>query len=179
MPSCLIVVDYQNDFVSGSLGFPGGAAIGPGIAQRIKKARADGEDVIFTCDTHGPEYLETHEGGQLPVEHCIRGSWGHEIAEPVAGEIRDEDLRLEKGTFGSDALFEHLRSHPYDRVELCGLVSDICVTANAALARTALPEADIVVDAGLTAAADPDKYRAALEVLKSLQVDVCGQEAAG
>ena len=179
MRQCLIVVDYQTDFVDGSLGFPRAAAIGPGIAARIRKARADGEDVIFTCDTHGPDYLNSHEGQCLPIEHCQRGSHGWQIAPPVAGEIRDEDLRLEKNTFGSDALYDFLRSNAYDVVELCGLVTDICVMANAALVRTALPQAEIVVDAALTAAADPARFEAALTILDSLQITVRRQDAAG
>lgn len=176
MHSCLIVVDYQNDFVSGALGFPQAAAIGPAIAERIQKARAAGEDVIFTLDTHGPDYLDSHEGRNLPVEHCLRGSAGWQIAPPVREEVRDEDLQLEKETFGSSALYEHLRRSAYDKVELCGLVTDICVANNAALARTALPQADIRVDPGLTASADPGKFRSAMDLLSSLQIDV--QEAA-
>ncbi|MBD5558874.1 MAG: cysteine hydrolase [Clostridia bacterium] len=179
MKKCLVVVDYQNDFVTGSLGFPGAEVIGPAIAARIQKARADGEDVVFTLDTHGPDYLDSHEGRHLPVAHCVHGTDGWQIASPVAGEIRDEDLRLEKDTFGSRDLFEHLRREGYDAVELCGLVTDICVSTNAALARTALPEADIVVDADLTASADPEKFRSALDVLRSLHVDVLHQDAAG
>lgn len=175
MPGCLIVVDYQNDFVSGSLGFPRAAEIGSAIAARIQKARASGEDVVFTLDTHGPDYLDSHEGKKLPVVHCLRGSEGWQIASPVASEVRDEDLRFEKETFGSDGLYQHLRQADYDRVELCGLVSDICVAANAALARTALPEADIIVDAALTAAADENSFRSALDTLRSLHIDV--QEA--
>lgn len=176
MPSCLVVVDYQNDFVNGSLGFPRAAQIGAAIAERIQKARAAGEDIIFTQDTHGLDYLDTHEGQHLPIAHCLRGTEGWRIASPVEAEVRDEDLVLEKGTFGSDALYEHLRRQSYDSVEICGLVSDICVITNAALARTALPEADITVSGALTAAADEEKFRSALNVLRSLHVDV--QEAA-
>lgn len=178
MRKCLVVVDYQKDFVDGSLGFPRAEQIGEGIARRIQKARADGEDVIFTLDTHGPEYLNTLEGRKLPVEHCLRGSEGWQLAEPVAREVRDEDLLLEKNTFGSEDLPRLLREGAYDQVELCGLVADICVAANAALARTALPQAEIRVDSRLTASPDEEKYRSALQVLDSLQVDILGQDAA-
>ena len=177
MERCLIVVDYQKDFVDGSLGFPGGREIGAGIAGRIRTARERGEDVIFTQDTHEDDYADTHEGKRLPVRHCLRGTPGWEIAEPVAALVRDDDLVLEKETFGSSALFDYLRDRDYREVEICGLVTDICVVANAVLARTALPQADIIVSAALTDAADPKKKEAALEILRSLHVDV--QDVAG
>lgn len=179
MKKCLIVVDYQNDFVNGSLGFAGAQQIGPRIVERIQTARENKEDVIFTLDTHSGNYLVTHEGKRLPVEHCLRGTSGWEIAEPVRALVRDEDLQFEKETFGSDQLFHHLQRENYDVVELCGLVTDICVAANAALARTALPQADILVDAALTDAADPQKKEAALTTLESLQIDVRRQPAGG
>lgn len=179
MEKCLVVVDYQKDFVDGSLGFPGARETGSRIAQRIRTAREQNEEVIFTKDTHNESYLTTHEGKRLPVRHCLRNTPGWEIAGPVAALVRDDDLVLEKETFGSAQLFDYLRSKKYSEVEVCGLVTDICVAANAVLARTALPQADIIVDAALTDTADPDRKEAALAALESLQIDVRRLPAAG
>lgn len=169
---CLIVVDYQNDFVCGSLGFPGAEQLAPRIAEKIRQYRAEGGEVIFTLDTHGDTYLETQEGQNLPVVHCISGTEGHSLYGDVAGEIRESDPKFCKNTFGSDALFEYLRTHPFSQIELVGLVSNICVMANAVLVKTAQPETPIIVDASCTASHDKHLNDAALDVLAGMQVRV-------
>lgn len=171
MRGCLIVVDYQEDFVTGSLGFPAAEEIGPRIQARIQQAREEGWDIIFTLDTHPKNYLDTHEGKKLPVAHCIKGTPGHALASPVREAVVAGDLLIEKGTFGSADLLGILQAKDYAQVELCGLVADICVLANATIARTALPQADVVVDASLTAAASEEKLAHALDMMESLQID--------
>lgn len=171
MAGCLIVVDYQVDFVTGSLGFPEAETIGPDIARRIERAREQGWDVVFTLDTHDAAYLDTHEGKNLPVVHCVRGTQGHQLASPVREQADEErDVFLEKDTFGSRDLLSFVREKGYDAVELCGLVADICVLANAAVVRTALPEAEVCVNASLTASPSKEKYLHALDMMESLQV---------
>ena len=169
---CLIVVDYQVDFVSGTLGNPDAAALDAGIAARIRRARENGEDVIFTQDTHGVDYMSTREGRYLPVPHCIRGTEGHGLYGEVAGERRTEDAVFCKETFGSKELFAHLQQKGYSTIELCGVVTNICVISNAVLAKTALPEADVSVNAALCASNDASLHRKALEVMSSFQVDI-------
>lgn len=169
---CLIVVDYQVDFVSGSLGSAAAAALDAAIAARIRLAREQGEDVIFTLDTHEAQYLSTREGRYLPVSHCIRGTEGHALYGKVATERRAEDAVFCKETFGSKALFFHLMEKRYDAVELCGVVTNICVISNAVLAKTALPEADVRVNAALCASNDAALHQKALEVMASFQVDI-------
>ena len=169
---CLIVVDYQVDFVSGTLGNPAAAALDEGIAARIRQARADGWDVIFTLDTHEQDYLATREGKYLPVPHCIRGTEGHGLYGQVAQAQQPQDAVFCKETFGSRALFSHLTEKGYQAVELCGVVTNICVISNAVLAKTALPQADVAVNAALCASNDPELHRKALEVMASFQVEI-------
>ena len=169
---CLIVVDYQVDFVSGSLGHADAASLDAAIAARIRRAREQGEDVLFTLDTHGAAYLSTREGRHLPVPHCIRGTEGHALYGEVAKEYRAEDTIFCKETFGSKELFAYLLERHYDTVELCGVVTNICVISNAVLARTALPEAKVRVNATLCASNDAALHQKALEVMASFQVEI-------
>jgi len=176
MQKLLIVVDYQNDFVTGSLGFPRAVEIEGAVAEKIERYRKNGDCIIFTLDTHGKNYLETLEGRRLPVPHCVRSTDGWRLYGRVAGLWREGDLCFEKDTFGSQELFDYLRERgrlqPYESVELCGVVTDICVIANAVLAKTALPQTTISVDAGGVASNDERRGEAALEVMRSLQIEI-------
>lgn len=176
MNRLLIVVDYQNDFVNGALGFPGAEKLAGPIARRIAEYRAGGGDVIFTLDTHGPDYPDTQEGRRLPVPHCIRDTVGWELYGPVAEAARDGDERFCKPTFPSLKLGQYLEQREYDQVELCGLVSNICVLSNAVIAKAALPEAEIIIDADLTASGDPVLHEKALDVLEGIQVTVLNRK---
>lgn len=176
MKKCLIVVDYQNDFVSGALGFPEATALEARIAQKIRGCRARGDEIVFTLDTHAEDYLDTQEGKNLPVAHCLKGTEGHALYGQVAGLAEPADRRFEKLTFGSDALYDYLKAQRFESIELVGVVSNICVLSNAVLAKTAQPETPILVDAACTASNDAALNRAALDVLGSLQVQVLNRE---
>ena len=171
MKKLLVVVDYQNDFVNGSLGFPGAEALEETICEKIRAYQKAGNDVVCTLDTHGEDYSETQEGHKLPIPHCLRGTQGWELYGKT-DELLKDCRKFEKPVFGSAGLFEFLRETPYSSIELCGLVSNICVISNAVLARTAQPEAEIVVDAACTASNDPALNEAVLRVLEGLQVTV-------
>ncbi len=172
MKRALVVVDYQNDFVTGSLGFGRAALLRPVIVDKIEKALACGTHVIFTMDTHGEDYLETAEGRGLPVKHCIKGSWGWELDESVLPYKEKAEKVIEKPTFGSVELGKFLAKQGYDEVELCGLVSSICVLSNAVIAKASLPEAHIIVDSKATDDANVAGKNAALVCLRSIMVDV-------
>lgn len=176
MKRCLIVVDYQNDFVNGSLGFERARGLERNIASKIDEYRKNGGDIIFTLDTHGADYLKTREGRFLPVEHCIKGTDGHCLYGEVASRADENDLYFEKSTYGSDALYEYLKKNEYESIELCGVVSNICVISNAVLAKTAQPETEIYVDAQCTASNDDSLNSAALSVMDSLQIEVKNRE---
>ena len=168
----LVVVDYQNDFVNGSLAFAGAELLEPIIVGKIEQYRKSGGRIIFTFDTHGEDYLETAEGKKLPVKHCVKGTEGHKLYGKVADCLYNDDIIIEKGTFGSLELAEFLAGKKYTEVEFCGLVTDICVVSNAVIAKAALPESRIVVDSSACASFDNEKHKAALEVMKSVQIDV-------
>ena len=171
MNKLLVVVDYQNDFVDGSLGFPKAAALHDTICEKILSYRDEGQTIVFTLDTHEPDYKKTQEGINLPIPHCIRGTSGHELY----GHVNDFSLgceKFEKGTFGSDLLFAYLQKTTFESVELVGLVSNICVISNAVLAKTAQPEALIIVDAACTASFDQLLNEKTLDILEGLQIKI-------
>lgn len=172
MKRCLIIVDYQVDFVTGSLGFETALTLDDRIAKKIEEYRTNGDDVIFTLDTHDSNYLETYEGRHLPVAHCINGTDGHSLFGMVGKVKKQSDRIFRKNTFGSDDLYEHMKKTKYSTIELVGVVTNICVIANAILAKTAQPETDIVVDASCVASNDKKLNEAALKVMESLQIQI-------
>lgn len=175
MKKLLVVVDFQNDFVNGTLGFPEAKQLEEPICQKIEQYRKEDADILFTFDTHDASYLQTKEGQALPVEHCIKGTAGWNLYGRVAAYCSDGAKRIEKPSFGSMELMQVAKSGMYDLVELCGLVSNICVLSNAVLVKTALPQADVVVDARCTGSSDPILHEKALDVLAGLQIGVLGR----
>lgn len=175
MKRLLIVVDYQNDFVDGALGFAGAELLHDPICKKIKTYKNKNDVVVFTRDTHLPEYLETQEGKNLPVIHCVKGTKGHAFFGDVESLSIGHKI-FEKYTFGSDLLMSYLLAHPFDEIELIGLVSNICVLTNAVVAKTANPEAIIYVDAQCTASFDSVLHEKALDILEGIQVKVTNRE---
>lgn len=164
----LIVVDMQNDFISGSLGSEQAKAIIPYVVQKVKDF--DGT-VIFTRDTHNEKYLRTQEGINLLVEHCIKGSVGHEICDelkPYAETVVD------KGSFGSLDLPEVIKKcrAKVEEIELCGLCTDICVISNAMILKAAFPETKIKVDGKACAGVTEESHKIALSAMKSVQIEI-------
>ena len=172
MRKCLIVVDYQNDFVTGSLGFAKAEQLDDRIADKIENYCNDGWEIVFTFDTHEENYLQTNEGRNLPVEHCIKGTDGHKLYGRTAEMQEESDKCFYKPSFGSAELFEYLKAERFDKVELCGVVTNICVISNAVLAKTALPESEISVDSACVASNDDNLNKSALDVMQSLQINV-------
>ena len=182
MKRLLMVVDYQNDFVDGTLGFPGAEKLEKPIADKIAAYREAGDEVAFTFDTHRRDYLDTKEGKNLPVAHCVEGTPGHDLYGQVADCLRDSDTVFCKPAFGSAAFFERCRQSqraadavgklPFASIEIVGLVSNICIISNAVLAKTACPEVPVIVDAACTASFDPDLHEKALDVMEGLQIQV-------
>lgn len=165
----LIVVDYQNDFVDGSLGFPGAELLDEKIASIIKNY----DDVIFTLDTHFDDYLETFEGKMLPVKHTIKGTKGHEVYGKVKEYLKDAKMVFEKPTFPSLELGNYLAKHPeYTEIDLCGLVSHMCVFSNAVICKAALPNALITVLKDYTDSFDKALEAKSFNVLNGLQIEV-------
>lgn len=172
MKKCLIVVDYQNDFVNGALGFEKAVQLDERISEKIENYHKNNDDVIFTFDTHKADYLNTQEGKNLPIEHCIENTEGHKLYGKTATMKKDCDKCFYKPSFGSAELFEYLKQTEYESIELCGVVSNICVISNAVLAKTAQPETEIIVDSKCVASNDDNLNNCALEVMKTLHINV-------
>ena len=170
MKRLLLVVDYQKDFVDGALGFPGAEALDGPIAAKIAACRAAGDDVAFTLDTHGPDYLDTQEGRKLPVPHCLEGTDGWQI--DAALPVLDAPV-FDKPGFGSPALIDYLKGLPeLESVEFIGLCTDICVITNAMMTKGALPEVPLFVRADCCAGVTPESHETALNAMKMCQISI-------
>lgn len=174
MQATLIVIDMQNDFVTGALGTDEARAIVPAVKACIDSAQAEGRTVLFTQDTHADDYLHTSEGEHLPIPHCVKGTEGWEIVPQLAP---DAAIRLEKPTFGCLALVERLAKVADAGganldVALCGVCTDICVVSNALLLRAHFPEATLRLYPQACAGTTPAMHEAALQVMRSCQIDI-------
>jgi len=166
----LIVVDMQKDFVSGSLGTPEAKKI---VAPVREKILAHQGPVLFTRDTHPEWYLDTQEGKHLPVPHCIYKTENWEIIPELSDLTKDAPI-IDKPAFGSMVLAAMLteKKDEIDSVELIGLCTDICVISNALIIKAALPEVPVRVDSACCAGVTPEKHQAALEVMRSCQIEI-------
>ena len=170
MRKALVVVDMQNDFIDGALGTTEAQEMLPRMVAKLTAEQAAGTVLVFTMDTHGADYLQTQEGQKLPVEHCIRGTAGWQIADALQPFVREAAAILEKPTFGATALPAVLVD--YDEIELVGLCTDICVISNALLAKAFYPEKRITVDAACCAGVTPESHANALAAMRMCQVEV-------
>lgn len=187
----LVVVDMQKDFIDGSLGTKEAQAIVPNVLEKVKNFK--GDYIIFTRDTHNDDYLFSKEGEKLPVKHCIQGTKGWEIEKSLKKWIDDNHFSqgipvgiIDKPTFGSvpmyngtpnvidriDEVIERTNAKEVN-VEICGLCTDICVISNAlAIKAFFCEEANISCDSSCCAGVTPEKHEAALEVMRSCQINV-------
>lgn len=172
MRKILVVIDMQNDFIDSALGTKEAVAIVEAVKEKIRTYPA--ADVIATMDTHGENYMETQEGKYLPVPHCIKGSDGWQIRPDIAELLTGAKI-YEKPTFGSLAMAADLMmiaSREEIEMELIGLCTDICVVSNALLLKASMPEVKISVDAACCAGVTPEKHLAALETMRSCQIQI-------
>ena len=174
MQNVLVVVDMQNDFIDGALGTKEAVAIVPNVLEKIKNF--DGT-VLFTRDTHKDNYMETQEGRNLPVPHCIKGSIGWQIRAEL--DALRTTPAIDKVTFGSSLLPEKLLAlNAVDSIEsitFVGLCTDICVISNVMIAKAFLPEVPVIVDAACCAGVTPESHKNALEAMKVCQVQVVNE----
>ncbi|WP_026506678.1 cysteine hydrolase family protein [Butyrivibrio sp. MC2013] len=183
----LIVVDMQNDFVDGVLGSKEAVAIVPAVKERVAEALKEGYHIIMTRDTHFDSYMETEEGANLPVPHCIKDTKGWEII-PALTSFEDQADIIDKLTFGSDELAALLKKLDkemggsenarikadagIEEVELIGLCTDICVISNALLTKAALPNAHVKVRRECCAGVSPESHDTALEAMKACHIEI-------
>lgn len=172
----LIVVDMQNDFIDGSLGTDEAAAIVPEVVRKIEGFQGK---VYYTQDTHRKDYLETAEGKKLPVEHCIKGTQGHQLNPSVEDlRVKYDSPLIEKVTFGSTWLPQLLLGeygNSLKEITLIGLCTDICVISNALLLKAYFPETRIIVDASCCAGVTPGSHKNALEAMKMCHIEIINE----
>ena len=172
MRKILVVVDMQNDFIDGALGTAEAVAIVENVKARIREY--DPADVFVTMDTHAPNYLETQEGRNLPVEHCIKGTKGWQIRSDIAALLPDWHI-YEKPTFGSVALAKDIAgiaAAEEIEIEVLGLCTDICVVSNALMLKAYMPEVQISVDPSCCAGVTPESHEAALKTMQMCQIRI-------
>ncbi len=174
MKKVLIVVDVQNDFVTGALASKEAQAIISNVVSEIKEYLEAGQQVYFTLDTHGEDYLETAEGKGLPVKHCLKGTKGHELVPEIQDALAEyqagvDYIIIEKPVFGSIELAKNLQA---DEAVLVGLCTDICVVSNAMLLKASQPEMLLKVISNACAGVTPEKHEAALATMESCQIEI-------
>ena len=166
----LIVVDMQNDFIDGALGTKEAVAIVPAVKTKIEEYRSMNNQVVFTYDTHQSNYLETQEGKNLPVVHCVENTEGWQISDKL--EVAQSKV-FKKPSFGSLELAEYVATiSDLEEIELVGLCTDICVISNAFILKAKLPEVKISVDSKCCAGVSPESHLNALNAMKMCQINV-------
>ena len=170
----LVVIDMQNDFISGSLKGKDTEKLLDKVVEKVNEF--DGE-IIYTLDTHHEDYLKTKEGENLPVRHCIKGTWGHEIADKLKKTRSfEKSKKFEKNTFASIELGEYLKNldekEGIDSIYFLGLVADICVVSNILLVKGFLPEKNIYLYKDLTEGLTDEKKKSAIDVMESCHIKI-------
>lgn len=169
----LIVVDMQKDFIDGALGTMQAKNIVEDVVEKIKQYQSRGDEIIFTLDTHGENYLQTQEGHKLAIEHCIKGTKGHALCKELQHIEGIERYKIfEKHTFGSKELAMELGDKGYTHIELIGVCTDICVISNAMLIKAFVPEVAITVDATCCAGVTPESHKIALNAMEMCQISI-------
>ena len=173
----LVVVDYQKDFVDGSLGFNKASLIEDKILERIEKYLKINRGVFFTFDTHSENYLETREGRALPIKHCIYKTSGWDLYGKLS-KYQDfktkNTYKILKKTFGSNSLQFEINSNftKINSIEICGLVTNLCVLSNAVMLQNSFVDTKIVINAELCSSYDEELHEKALDIMTGLQFEV-------
>ena len=166
----LCVIDMQNDFIDGALGTPEAVNIVDNVSSKIEAYRKNGDTVIFTRDTHYENYMDTAEGKNLPVPHCIKDSDGWQISEKL--NVGDSVV-IDKPTFGSVELGKYVAGlSDIEKIEVIGLCTDICVISNALLLKANMREIPIYVDSSCCAGVTPESHSNALSAMKMCQIEI-------
>jgi nicotinamidase/pyrazinamidase len=180
MNKLLVVVDMQYDFIEGALGTKEATEIVNNVVNKISEYKKNGDQIIFTMDTHNEDYLTTMEGKKLPVMHCIKDTNGWNISNAIQEKFNLEQYKVyAKNTFGSSELAKDIIDGVYNdiiQVELIGICTDICVISNAILVKTFLPNIPIIVDASCCAGVTVNSHRNALEAMKMCHIDIIGDK---
>ena len=175
MSKILVVVDYQNDFVTGKLGFPDAVNLEDGIAEKADEFLREGNTVFFTLDMHNSDYLNTREGKYLPIEHCIKNTEGARLYGKLARfEPHPNTVTVHKSSFGAKDLPTLIkeRINHVDEIEICGVVTNMCVISNAVILQTHFKNAEIKILSSLCASPDRELHKKAIDVMRSMQFQI-------
>ncbi len=171
MKELLVVVDMQNDFLTGALANADAVGIIPKVCAEVEAAIKRGAAIAFTRDTHTRDYLQTREGRLLPVPHCIAGSHGHGIVAELDKYARNAVV-FDKPSFGSVELAEYAANEKFDSITFVGVCTDICVISNAFTVKSFLPEAEISVVADACAGVTRESHNIALDAMRAAQINI-------
>ncbi len=181
MRKILVVVDMQNDFVTGALGTPEAQAMLPALLDYVEHFPGQ---IVFTLDTHGEDYLNSREGRQLPVVHCVKDTDGWKLVDPLQAFAQAHSCQIFcKKTFGSAELAQWLQTEhetdPIGEILLAGVCTDICVISNAMTIRSFLPEVPIGIVANCCAGVTPQRHQTALDAMESCQMQILSSNDSG
>ncbi|MDR0826049.1 MAG: cysteine hydrolase [Mycoplasmataceae bacterium] len=169
MNKLLVVVDYQNDFIDGALGFKQAKAIASSIVKKVQTAIKDKNDIVFTMDTHDQNYLKTIEGKSLKIKHAIQNTHGWQLHKSLLPYVKYGTVII-KNSYGADELVDYLRKYSYKQIEFIGVVTSMCVLSNVVIARAIQPEAQIIVNRKLVADSNKQLSDATFKILKNINV---------
>lgn len=172
MKTALVVIDMQNDFITGVLGNNECRSIVPQVVQRVREAVDEKSDIIFSQDTHQENYSFTQEGRKLPIPHCIQDTDGWKIIPELEEMAVQSGIIFTKDTFGSTSIAEYIKEQKYDEVELIGVCTDICVISNAMIIKAFAPEVEISINESCCAGVTPQSHQIAIEAMKACQINI-------
>ncbi len=176
----LVVIDMQNDFITGALSNEECKKVTSAVINRMRAAKKEGFKIICTKDVHEKNYLTTGEGKRLPIEHCIRGSYGSELIDEIKEleekwkkeEVFLKESPLEKSAFGSIELVRILEKYDISDIEIIGVCTDICVISNAMILRSAFTESRVSVNKKCVAGVTAESHEIALEAMRGCQIEI-------
>lgn len=173
----LIIVDVQNDFITGCLGNKETKKVPAKIIKLLKENNYS--KVYVTLDTHQENYMETLEGKNLPVKHCVENTDGWKLVPELEEVLKtlpiNKVVYYTKETFGSlkwEDTSTFLNMHSADKIDICGVCTDICVVSNALILRALHPNTEIDVIADCCAGVTPETHQAALLTMKMCQIGI-------
>lgn len=185
----VVVVDPQNDFISGSLAQSSSDIpmtvynLANYLLDSFNNNEKENLKVFVTLDKHDENYLDTVEGKHLPVLHCVTGTKGAEVHPLVKAVLdigeKDFDISyIEKSSFGSLELSKKILELVQDgestikSVTLVGFCTDICVISNALLLKTCLPNTEIYVKESCCSGTTQQMHNEAIRVMNGCHVNI-------
>lgn len=178
----LVVIDMQNDFLTGTLGCTEPERVCNKVLKLLDSGKYDA--VFATRDTHYADtYASTMEGKKLPVLHCVVGLDGWCIEKRVQealDKLGDTVNIINKETFGSLDLAYQVKNWAEENgvgqegliIDVCGVFTDICVISNATLIKAAVPNATIRIISNACSCGSEEDQERALKSMEKMHMDI-------